>query len=128
MEWVDLNGDGRKDLLATNNGKDGSVFAFQQPSNYRTMPWTKHVLSTGQYIPTLSFLPGRGSPGIAMSFRTSFSDRKRSIMVSADDGGFVMLLQPKSDSPTDWTYTETKFYVGTGTIGSPTIGDLNKDG
>jgi len=129
VEWVDLNGDGKKDLLTTTNSKNGAVFGYEQPSNWRTMPWGKHVLSDGQYIPTKSFLPGRGSPGIAMSFRTTSTGSKPSIFVSADDGGFVMLVEPVNDADkSNWEYTSIKFYEGTGTIGSPTIGDLNGDG
>lgn len=129
VEWVDLNGDGKKDLLATNNGKDGSVFAYEQPANWRTMPWGRHVISTGEYKPTMSYLPGRGSPGIALSFRTSSDQVKPRVLVSADDGGFVMLLQPMSDTLTnDWSYNATKFYTGKGTIGTPAVGDLDRDG
>ena len=38
---VDLNADGRMDLLVTNNHGDGtgSVFAYEQPDNYQTSPW-----------------------------------------------------------------------------------------
>jgi len=129
VEWVDLNGDGNKDLLATNNGKHGSVFAYEQPADWRTMPWGKHVISTGEFNPTMPFLPGRGSPGIAFTFRTSSQQTKPRVLVSADDGGFVMLLEPLSDTLTsDWSYNSTKFYQGTGTIGSPAVGDLDRDG
>ena len=102
VSWVDLNGDGRKELLATTNEANGhgGVYAYEQPStDWKNGNWTKHTLAKG-YKPTLPFLPGRGSPGTATAFFVRESDRalkkgtRPAVVVSADDGGFVDLLLP----------------------------------
>ena len=104
VSWVDLNGDGRKDLLATTNEKNGhgGVYAYEQPGDWKAGNWTKHTLAKG-YKPTLPFLPGRGSPGTATAFFVRESDARKegarpAVVVSADDGGFVDLLLPDTVS------------------------------
>ena len=70
VSWQDLNGDGKKDLLATTNEANGhgGVYAYEQPpGNWRQNKWKKHTLATG-YQPIMPFLPGRGSPGAAQAF------------------------------------------------------------
>lgn len=64
--------------------------------------WAKHILATG-YKPIHSFLPGAGAPGTARAFQIDPTDSKSkpSIIVSADDGGFVDLLTPTDQ---DWKY------------------------
>ena len=111
----------------------GGVYAYEQPAgDWRTEKWTKHTLATG-YKPTLPFLPGRGSPGTAQAFflqqgqqRELGADGSRpSILVSADDGGFVDLLTPTGAG---WGYQKDRVVNSTGTVGTLAIGDLDGDG
>ena len=46
LQMVDLNNDGKKEILATNHEhNDGSaVFAYEPSSDPLTKPWKKHVL------------------------------------------------------------------------------------
>ena len=49
VQYVDLNNDGKKDLLATNHehaADESAVFAYEVPENWQTDPWTRHVLAT----------------------------------------------------------------------------------
>jgi hypothetical protein len=69
VAWLDLNGDGVKDLLVTSQGASGSgkVLAYEQPAPGTSewadgAAWTKHTLADG-YKPLKAYLPGRGSPG-----------------------------------------------------------------
>jgi hypothetical protein len=133
VSWVDLNGDGKKDLLATTNEANGhgSVNAFEQPAgDWRRENWTKHVLATG-YKPTLPFLPGRGSPGNAEAFHVRTTGGRSSgrpaIVVSADDGGFVDLLLPVAGAD-DWAFTKRRIVNSSGTVGTLAVGDLDSDG
>merc|ERR1711879_917832 len=68
--WVDLNGDGVEDVLATSQGTQGSgkVLAYEAPSNWQNgSAWKKHVLADG-YKPLKPLMPGTGSPGAAIPF------------------------------------------------------------
>ena len=128
ITYVDVNNDGRRDLLATTNtntGK-GGVFVYDLTGDFRTGPsgWTKHELSTG-YKPTLPFLPGRGAPGSVQAFNGNLgngSNCKPWLLLSGDDAGFISILRPASESPTDWRVVEQRVYNGTGTVGTPAVG------
>lgn len=136
MERVDLNGDGKPDLLVTNNENDGSgsLFAYEQPSNI-SAAWTKHLLGTG-YKPTPSLVPmpgnhSRGSPGGAQAFHVRATDKgaqKPRILLSGDDGGFVAVLTASSTDPNNWSYTTEFVCNSTGTIGGVSVADMDGDG
>ena len=134
VSWQDLNGDGKKDLLATTNEANGrgGVFAYEQPTgDWRSQKWVKHTLATG-YKPTMPFLPGRGSPGTAHPFFVNATSQQQkgqrpSILVSADDGGFVDLLTPVGPAGS-WTFEKRRVVNSTGTIGTLAVGDFNGDG
>jgi len=129
---MDLNGDGKVDLLATTNTANGkgSVIAYEVPADFKSDKWPKFRLATG-YKPTKAFLPGRGSPGTAHAFHIKTDaggNSKPSIIVSADDGGYVDLLRPVSADSHDWTYARERVVNSTDTIGTIAVGDCNKDG
>ena len=133
LQWVDLNGDGTKDLLVTSQGDNGEglVLGYERPSGDWRAPgaaWTKHVLADG-YKPLKAYLPGRGSPGTAVAFDFSSAASKPWVVVSADDGGWVDMLVPASPSdPSNWEYAKTRVVQSTGTVGTPAIGDADGDG
>jgi hypothetical protein len=130
--WVDLNGDGKMDILATaqNDKKTpGKILAFEQPSA-PGKNWTRHVLADG-YLPQPKQPVGSGSPGIAIAFRMDPSKaEKPTIVLSGDDDGVVDLLTPASQSQNDWTYTKQTLYTshtatsqGVTTIGSVLVAE-----
>jgi len=137
VEAVDLNLDGKMDLLVTNNQDDkgadgkGSVFGFERPSG--SSKWTKHVLATG-FTPHPSALPSpgahsKGAPGKAASFHAKLPGAgKPQVLLSGDDGGFVSVLSPVSQDSADWNYSQSMVCNSTGTIGSPAVGDVDGDG
>ena len=136
VQYVDLNGDGKKDLLATTNEANGkgSVLAFELPAggDFRKpgAAWAKHKLADG-YTPKKAYLPGRGSPGTAIAFHVNASEAgsaKPQVLVSADDGGFVDLLVASSPDASDWTYAKHRVVNSTDTVGTPAVGDVNNDG
>lgn len=135
VQRVDLNGDGRLDLLVANNEDDGkgAIFAYEQPS-VLTGSWTKHVLASG-YRPLPSLLPqpphARGAPGLARAFWPSMGSHgaeKPMILISGDDAGFVAILKPLSRSPGTWSYSQEFMVNSSGTIGSPSVADIDGDG
>lgn len=122
--FADVNGDGKRDILAITNAANGhgAVIVYEQiaaPSG-GAAAWSKHVLQSG-YIPTLPYLPGRGAPGAVTPFLVPSSACKQSLLLSGDDGAFVSMIQFASCDATDWTTTQTFIYNSTGTIGSPAI-------
>ena len=142
VEWTDLNGDGKKELLATTNTADGkgAVFVYeqqqqqqqQQRSNKNVqmadVTFSKTKIADG-YKPTKAFLPGRGAPGRATSFHIHDSDTTKAILVSADDGGFVDLLVPDTSENRDtFSYNKIRVLNSTGTVGTPSIMDVDGDG
>jgi hypothetical protein len=156
VERTDLNGDGKPELVVSNNrdGKKlgvGSVFVYEQPESsslYDGAAWTMHTVTTG-YAPYPKKIsgPGRGSPGSVITFHprtttttstsgssiSSGGGNYPSILVSGDDGGFVSILTPDLSSASDassWNYTYTQSFLcnSTGTIGSPAVGDIDGDG
>lgn len=126
VQWVDLNGDGKKEILATTNEANGkgAVYAYEQPANWRTDPWKKHVLATG-YKPKNPFLPGQGAPGSALAFDLFIGPHGKSaastpyILVSGDDMGIVDLLAPRGDAP--YAYDQIRIINSTGTVGTPAV-------
>jgi len=132
--WVDLNSDGKMDILATAQQQTvdkklipGKVLAFEQPSAWKpgNTNWTWHVLADG-YLPQPKQPTGSGAPGVPVAFHmTTNSAEKPLIVLSGDDGGVVDLLTPASKSQSDWTYTKETLYTshkatsqGVNTIGS----------
>jgi len=136
VKATDLNNDGRTELLVTNNQADGtgSVFAYEVPKALED-PWTRHELATG-FKPTPSIIPSpgahsRGSPGAATAFHIETSQvgkSKPQILLSGDDGGFAALLLPNSESVSDWSYAVHYLCNSTGTMGGPSIADVDGDG
>ena len=127
VQWVDLNSDGKKELLATTNEANGkgSVLIYEVPEDFRTGQWTKHRIATG-YKPKQAFLPGRGAPGLARAFFPSSSDKIPAILVSADDAGYVDLLRPIAGEK--FAYSRTRVINSTNTVGAFDIADINGDG
>ncbi|KAL4476796.1 hypothetical protein ABPG72_010633 [Tetrahymena utriculariae] len=127
LELTDLNGDGKKELLVTNNSASGNgqVFIYEVPDNYNTGKFIKYPIGS-TYKPSLALLPGRGAPGTASSFSLSGTKYKY-IIVSGDDAGVVRLLIPQDGS---FNYKEVIVCESkdNNTIGEVAHGDFNKDG
>ncbi|XP_076811235.1 uncharacterized protein LOC143455832 isoform X2 [Clavelina lepadiformis] len=132
VEMVDVNQDGKLDLLTTTwsqSGKPGAVLAYEVPDgDWTTATWPKHIIQDGYK----SFLiAGSGSPGSANIFwpsRDMEEDRKPYIMVSGDDDGNAYVLTANSEDSSDWSYTQTTIYKDNGTIGGIGIADVDGDG
>lgn len=130
VQVIDLNFDGKKDLLVTSNTADGkgSVIGYEQPENWKTDKWPKHILQTG-YKPLSTWTPGAGAPGSPKAFFYRDAPNRPVIIVSGDDAGTVFLLEPVSDQDsTNWEYKATEVTHSKGTIGSVVIKDIENDG
>ncbi|OPL32889.1 hypothetical protein AM593_02650, partial [Mytilus galloprovincialis] len=79
---TDLNNDGKPDLLVTNNGEIGSLYAYEVPTDFRSGDFKRHSIATG-FKPGKSGT-GKGAPGAAMP---------PSILLSGDDDGKAYYLE-----------------------------------
>jgi hypothetical protein len=122
IKIVDLNGDGKKDVLATNHQHDacnrpagipGRVYAMEAPANGDLFgsAWTTRILKNNiRPQPNLpgTAQPGRLAPGIAIPFwPIKFMENltKPHIVVGGDESGKVWVLAPQdSTDPDNWNY------------------------
>jgi hypothetical protein len=126
LSLVDLNRDGRMDLLATNHQGDAtaSVFAYEFPRDWRTHDWQRHTLLTG--IETVVKGQGAASPGSALTWEHSIG--KPDIFVAGDGSGRVHWLSPKSTDSSDWDYSEQIVLDVGSTVGQMTLGAKDAEG
>lgn len=130
VEHVDLDGDGREDVLATNHegGPTAGVYAYEVPAQPDAANWTKHTLL--DRIPVLQPGINSASPGQARTFypSTNFKGRRPWILVSGDASRSVHLLVPRSELPGDWRYDHHVILTRPSTIGQCVVGDVDGDG
>merc|ERR1711916_406499 len=149
---IDLNGDGKTDLLATNHvpvANQSAVFAFIQTANGQ---FTKQILATN--FPTLAKGKGQASPGAAIPFwpTTAHADTPPWIVLAVDGNEAAYVLQPsninggdeneneknknknknknarKVDMVAKLEYTVHKIAQYNGVVGQPAVGDFDGDG
>lgn len=130
LEVVDLNADGRVELLVTNHENQASrsaVFAYEIPADARRGEWKRHTLLTG--IPTYGGM-GQASPGHAISFFPRVDDLggRPWIVVSGDGARQAYLLRPAATADRPWAYESKVFFKSSGIVGMPAVGDVNDDG
>ena len=125
---VDLDRDGKVDVLATNHQPDGCtfptsnpvpgrVYALEQPAsgNLFEDDWTTHVLLDDIYPqPSLQPVrpPGRLAPGHAKAFAPKRGDLNKPnkrpwIVVGGDEAGKVWILKPRKGPHHAWEYTSS---------------------
>jgi hypothetical protein len=136
---VDLNLDGRLDLLVTNhvdNATDGGspqsgVWAYEAPAAPHPLTdaaaWTRHTLASGFAV--REWGPNQAAPGAFKAFQPCAGAQQKPVVVLAGDGDQrAYLLTPASADPSDWTYTLSELVDCQGTVGQPAVGDADGDG
>ena len=133
VRFVDLNRDGKLDILATNHQTDncfsrtqtvvpGRVYALEQPASGDLFndPWIQHTLKDNiRPNPTYPAPnnnpagPGRLAPGLAQEMWPTPWDEFTSkpwVLVGGDEASKVWLLKPSSQDPNDWNYDSSVIF------------------
>jgi hypothetical protein len=130
LSLIDLNGDGRLNILVTNHEADekAAVFAYEIPADPIHDEYKRHILMAG--FKTLQPGIGSASPGKALAFHPMPGSKngKPWIIVSGDGAQKAYLLTPFSDDINDWGYKSAEIYDAKCTVGQIAVGDVNGDG
>lgn len=140
IQVVDLNLDGKVEVLASNHQGDncfpvtqepipGRINAYEQPASGNIFGggWVRRTLMDNirpnPTYPTPSSGPGRLAPGPAKAFapvRGQAGKVKPWIVVGGDEASKVWLLTPKSPSKTNWEYQSAVIFDINDTFGPNT--------
>lgn len=129
LEAVDLNGDGRLEILVTNHESDGrgAVYAYEVPRDSRGQAWPRHTL-----MENITTRPGFSSaaPGAAVAFHPNPAapEGKPWILLAGDGAQKAWVLAPASSAPGDWSYTPHEVVDGGVTVGRCAVADVDGDG
>ncbi len=124
VQLVDLNRDGKLDILASNHAPDncttqtasiipGRVYALEMPKDGKifSTPWITHILQNNiRPNPTLAGTAGSGrlAPGKAHAFvpvKAQIGLVKPQIVVGGDEAGKVWVLRAQNNTDTtNWNY------------------------
>lgn len=124
VQAVDLNRDGRLDILTSNHQGDGCfdltrdtipgrVLALEPPASGRIFEdaWTTHILKDNirphPTFPAPARAPGRLAPNRALAFwpeRAMEQSSRPWITVAGDEASKVWVLKPRSAGKDDWSY------------------------
>lgn len=135
LEVVDINMDGRLDILTTTwsqLGAPGALLAYEIPDNWQSASaWSEPHILKDNY--KMWKIPGKGAPGAAFHFwpteGVKEAGKKPFILVDGDDDGSFYVMSANSENTDDWGYIQTTIYTqSTGTVGVMAIGDVDGDG
>lgn len=128
---VDMNGDGRLDVLVTNHADNAtavngvvytSVVAIYEAPLAPTpltnaSAWTKHVVLNGMVVREPG--PNQAAPGAARAFAPpgGTASSRPWISVSGDGDQRAYVLVPNAADPNEWTYTQHEVHDCVGTVG-----------
>eukprot|EP00475_Leptophrys_vorax_P004872 TRINITY_DN1290_c0_g1_i1.p1 TRINITY_DN1290_c0_g1~~TRINITY_DN1290_c0_g1_i1.p1 ORF type:complete len:417 (-),score=125.51 TRINITY_DN1290_c0_g1_i1:37-1287(-) len=129
IQVVDLNADGKKDLLVTTheNGAKSAVYAYEIPENVNGT-WTRHTLAGASNFPVTEGGFNQYAPGFAYSFFPKIDspdNKKPSILVAGDGSQSAYLMTPGA---ADFEYSIEVITKVNGVIGSIGIADVDGDG
>ncbi|XP_072173367.1 uncharacterized protein [Diadema setosum] len=132
-EIVDLNGDGRLDILVTANSEtNGKLLAYEIPDDWETGIWVRHVIAEGFKPNSPITFEGMGAPGVAFTINPDNNKNRRKPMITMagdDDSNLYIFEALNDDDPTDWQYSKTSIFEAEhGTVGSPSVRDVTGDG
>jgi len=133
LDFIDINGDGKIDILVTNHENEPSksaVFGYEIPSDYKSGHFMRHTLASG-FVTRKQPVSDNASPGNAFPFFPKTDHKptdKPHIAVSGDGAESFFLVTPDSADPNNWGYSITEVLNEKHTIGTVTGADVDGDG
>ena len=147
VEIIDLNRDGRVDVLTSNHQGDqcfdvtktyrpGRAIAIEQPAdgNIFSSEWRIHVIKDNiratPTFPEPERGPGRLAPNRAVAFwpeRSMQDNSKPWIVLGGDEAAKVWVLKPESEAQSDWNYQSTVIFDINDFYGTNTTQSLMDD-
>ena len=133
---VDLNGDGKLDILATNHEKkeaDSHVYAYEipEPSQWATAEFKRHVIASN-FKPVKSMFVPQMAPGFAYAMfphkETANTKGARPHIVIAGDGDFSAWMMTPVGGVGSFEFDKTLIKEEKGTVGSIALGDVTGNG
>lgn len=131
LTLVDVNGDGKDDILFTNHVADtalAGVYAVEIPTNFKVDEFQLHTLQNN--FPTLNEGPGQGSPGGAVPIHHPTIDHLYVISGDGNQRAHIMCPDDNSTRTEDdgWSF-QRQLLLDTGnTVGQIAVGDITGDG
>jgi len=131
IEIVDINKDGKNDLLVTVAAQNGgSVEVFEIPADFRNgNQYVKHVIAS-DFVARNGAANGR-TPGVARTFYpTNNQNGKPWIYVAGADDGRAYYLRPISTAANNWDYEKVTVadYGTNQVVSGMTVADIDGDG
>lgn len=124
MTLVDMQGNGRKDIVLTNHETDplkAGVYAVEIPVDFKTGEYVTHTLANN--FPTLNEGPGQASPGGAVPIPMK---KGKDMWAISGDGNQKAYIMCNRGGAYTWT---TEPFLDTGnTVGAIAVSDVNGDG
>ena len=132
VDFVDLNSDGKHQLLVNNHeksSKTNGIWTYSVPEDLINGKYVKNTVATGFKNAFSLTVPGM-SPGFPYAVwpKTSSEGRKRAHIIVAGDGDYSFHAYHPNGSSSLYNYGETLAINYEGTIGSLAWSDLDRDG
>lgn len=131
VQLVDLNGDGKKELLMNNHEKDSKVngiWAYTVPEDVMKGTFDKYSITTG-FKNAFSLTVPNMAPGFPYPVwpNSAMKGKERAHILIAGDGDHsVSVAQPTGDA-SQFQYTRSLIKNEGGTVGALTFSDLDNN-
>jgi hypothetical protein len=129
VQMVDLNSDGKKELLMNNHEKDNTtngIWAYTIPSDLMTGIFEKHTITTG-FKNAFSLTVPNMSPGFPYPIwpNTATEGTERAHILIAGDGDHTVSMATPTGSASSFEYTRAAIKNEGGTVGALAFSDLD---